>query len=144
MTSSKIIVGVDGSSHSGRAVQWCADHAAALDAEVIAVHVIDFPTYDGPGISPFPIPALTPAQREEIRDIVTHEWCKPLANAGVVYRGVLMDGDPVAALMAAAKSEHADLVVTGRRGRGGFAELILGSTSHELTHYLDRPLLIVP
>ena len=31
-----------------------------------------------------------------------------------------------------------------RRGRGGFAELLLGSTSHQLTHHVDRPLVIVP
>jgi nucleotide-binding universal stress UspA family protein len=46
--------------------------------------------------------------------------------------------------MEAAKAEQAELVVIGRRGRGGFAELFLGSTSHALTHHLDRPLLSVP
>jgi nucleotide-binding universal stress UspA family protein len=50
MTSSKIIVGVDGSAHSARAVQWCADHAAALDAEVVAVHALDVPMYIGAGV----------------------------------------------------------------------------------------------
>jgi nucleotide-binding universal stress UspA family protein len=39
MTSAKIIVGVDGSEHSIRALQWCATHAAELDAEVVAVRV---------------------------------------------------------------------------------------------------------
>jgi nucleotide-binding universal stress UspA family protein len=43
MSSSRIIVGVDGSEHSIRAVQWCAAHAADFDAEVVAVHVIDAP-----------------------------------------------------------------------------------------------------
>ena len=60
------------------------------------------------------------------------------------FRVVLKDSDPALAIMQAAKSEDADLVVTGRRGRGGFAELVLGSTSHVLTHHLDRPLVIVP
>lgn len=31
-----------------------------------------------------------------------------------------------------------------RRGRGGFGKLLLGSTSHHLSHHLDRPLVIVP
>ena len=121
MTSSKIIVGVDGSVHSAHAVQWCADHAAALGAEVVAVHVIDMPMYVGPGMPAFPVPPLTPAQRNEIKDTVTHEWCKPLADAGVAYRGVLLEGNPAFALMEAAKGEQAEMVVTGRRGRGGFA-----------------------
>jgi nucleotide-binding universal stress UspA family protein len=44
VSSSKMLVGVDGSDHSIRAVTWCAGHAAALDAEVIPVHAIDLPT----------------------------------------------------------------------------------------------------
>jgi nucleotide-binding universal stress UspA family protein len=47
-------------------------------------------------------------------------------------------------LIEIARTEGAELVVTGRRGRGGFAELLLGSTSHQLTHHVDRPLVIVP
>jgi nucleotide-binding universal stress UspA family protein len=142
MSSSKIIVGVDGSEHSIRAVQWCAAHAAELDAEVVAVHVIDIPVYLSD--SELPIPPLSAAQREELHDLVTRDWCKPLADAGVAYRVVLEDGSPSVALMRAAQTENAELVVTGRRGRGGFAELVLGSTSNQLMHHLDRPLVLVP
>jgi nucleotide-binding universal stress UspA family protein len=46
--------------------------------------------------------------------------------------------------MEFARKANADLIVTGRRGRGGFTELLLGSTSHALTHHADRPLVIVP
>jgi nucleotide-binding universal stress UspA family protein len=81
MSSSKIIVGVDGSEHSIRAVRWCAAHAAELDAEVVAVHVIDTPVYLSD--SELPIPPLSAAQREELNDLVTRDWCKPLADAGV-------------------------------------------------------------
>jgi nucleotide-binding universal stress UspA family protein len=142
MSSSKIIVGVDGSEHSIRAVRWCAAHAAELDAEVVAVHVIDTPVYLSD--SELPIPPLSAAQREELNDLVTRDWCKPLADAGVPYRVVLGDGSPSVALMRAAQTENAELVVTGRRGRGGFAELVLGSTSNQLMHHLDRPLVLVP
>ena len=142
MTSSKIIVGVDGSEYSARAVQWCAAHAAALDAQVVAVHVFDAPVYlDNNGV---PIPPMSPEQRERLHDLVAHDWCKALADAGVSYRVELKDGSPTVALMRAAETEDAALVVTGRRGRGGFAELLLGSTSHQLSHHLDRPLVIVP
>jgi len=47
MPAHKIIVGVDGSEHSARAVMWCANHAQGLDAEVIAVHVVEQPIYAG-------------------------------------------------------------------------------------------------
>jgi len=144
MTTSKILVGVDGSEHSARAVRWCADHAAALGAEVIAVHVIDLPVYLGPGEPAMPIPPLTPEQRQELQDLAARDWCKPLADAGVAYRVILVDGSPAFALIRLAQDEGAELVVAGRRGIGGFAELLMGSTTHQLSHHLDRPLIIIP
>jgi nucleotide-binding universal stress UspA family protein len=125
-----------------RAVQWCATHAAGFDAEVVAVHVIEAVVYIGD--SNLPMPPLSASQHEEIQELVTHDWCKPLADAGVPYRVLLMDGSPALAIIQAAQTENAELVVTGRRGRGGFAALLLGSTSNQLTHHLDRPLVIVP
>jgi nucleotide-binding universal stress UspA family protein len=143
MTTSKIVVGVDGSEHSGRAVEWCARHASALQAEVVAVHASEIPFYFQPeAIVPFP--TLTPKQRAEITDIVNRDWCKPLADGGIRYRALLVDGSPANAIMEAARIEGAELIVVGRRGRGGFAELVLGSTSHQLTHHADRALVIVP
>ncbi len=140
----KIVVGIDGSDHAKRAVDWCAAHAGAFDAEVVAVHVIDTPAYLG-GRTPYVWMSFpTPEQREEWRDLAEREWCKPLADAGAPFRVVLMDGEPAAALIQAASNEDAALVVTGRRGLGGFKELLLGSTTHHLSHHLDRPLVIVP
>ena len=140
----KIIVGVDGSEQANRAIEWCAKYAPELDAEVVAVHAIDIPFYVPPTISSLPPPPLSPEERAGFHDHITTAWCAPLAKATVPFRVVLMDSDPALAIMQAAKTEQADLVVTGRRGRGGFAELVLGSTTYALTHHLDRPLVIVP
>jgi len=142
MTSSKIIVGVDGSASSERAVRWCAEHAAGLDAEVIAVHVSATPIYVGKNELPIAPPSAE--QQDALRDQVRQDWCKALIDAGVPHRVFLMHGSPATALMRAAAEEDAGLVVTGKRGRGGFGELLLGSTSHQLSHHLDRPLTIVP
>ena len=141
--SDRIIVGVDGSKHSDRAVQWCAENARAFDAEVLAVHCVDMPVYAG-ATPYYPALFLTAEQREELRDVVTRDWCKPLADGGVTFRTVLADGPPAAAIIKMADAEEAVLVVVGRRGRGGFAELVLGSVSHQLSHHLKRPLVIVP
>jgi len=48
------------------------------------------------------------------------------------------------ALLRAAEDEDADLVVVGSRGAGGFSDLHLGSTSHQVALYADRPVTIVP
>jgi nucleotide-binding universal stress UspA family protein len=139
----KIVVGVDGSEPSNRAIEWCANHAGALGAEVVAVHAIDPPVYVPVVRSDVPM-RVSPEYRAELSEHITNEWCAPLANANLPYRAVLIDGDAAFAIMQFAKTEQADLVVTGRRGRSGFAELVLGSTSYVLTHHLDRPLLIIP
>jgi len=144
MTSTTIVVGVDGSEHSQRAIKWCADHARALDASVVVVHVMEQPIYAGniyPMVPPIPMSA---AQRDELRDVIADDWCKALSEAGVAHRVVLIDGYPAEALMQTATHEHAELIVTGRRGRGGFAELLLGSTSHTLSHHSTCPVVIVP
>jgi nucleotide-binding universal stress UspA family protein len=140
----KIIVGVDGSPESDRAIEWCAAHAASLDAEVVAVHAVEMPVYAASGFGAVPLPVPTEADREELRGVIQDKWCAPMGQAKVRFRVVVADGAPAPAIMAVAEKESADLVVTGRRGRGGFAELLLGSTSHQLAHHLDRPLVIIP
>ena len=144
--SMKMVVGVDGSEPSQRAVEWCATYAKALGAEVVAVHAVDIPVIVAPATTAFPmyVPQFSTADREELGDVARREWCAPLEKASVPFRVVLADGDPPLIIMQTAKEVDADLVVTGKRGRGGFAELVLGSTSHVLSHHLDRPLVIVP
>ena len=140
----KIIVAVDGSRHSLRAVEWCAEYAESLDAEVIAVHTIETPIYSaGAGFAPLPI-VYTPEHEEELKGVLTEHWCAALTQANVPFKAVLHVGYPSNVVCEIANAQDADLVVVGRRGRGGFAELMLGSTSHQLAHHLGRPLVIVP
>ena len=140
----KIVVGVDGSVSSIHAVEWCAALAPALDTEVIAVHSIELPVYSASGFGAAPVPPPSATERDAVREMIEGDWCAPLTKAHVRFRSVVTDGSPAAAIIAVARNEQADLVVTGRRGLGGFKELLLGSTSHELSHHLDRPLVIVP
>jgi nucleotide-binding universal stress UspA family protein len=140
----RIVVGVDGSPSSERAVKWCAAHATAMKAEVVAVYSIEMPVYATGGFGAVSLPVPSEPDRDELRDVMRREWCAPLSKANVPFRVELMDEAPAPAIISVAEREDADLVVTGRRGRGGFAELLLGSTSHQLSHHLDRPLVIVP
>jgi nucleotide-binding universal stress UspA family protein len=144
--TTKIVVGVDGSVHSTRALEWCARYAKPLGAEVVVVHAIEIPVYPAIGLGGayMPIQTDTAPNPSELEDHISREWCAPLAKADVPFRVVCTVGVPSVVVMTVAQREDADFVVSGRRGRGGFAELLLGSTSHQLTHHLDRPLVIVP
>jgi nucleotide-binding universal stress UspA family protein len=71
------------------------------------------------------------------------DWCAPLKDSGVRFKTRVVDGRPAPAISELAQRVHADLIVVGRRGRGSFAELLLGSVSQELTHHSKRPVLVV-
>jgi nucleotide-binding universal stress UspA family protein len=71
------------------------------------------------------------------------EWCRLLRESGIRYQRLTEDGRPAGVLAALAERLGADLVVVGRRGRGGIAELLLGSVSHALSHQCKRPVLLI-
>lgn len=108
------------------------------------MHAIDMPVYLSTVETSLPISPPSLEYRAELSEYVTTVWCAPLAKANVSYRVLVVDENPAPTIINAAKTEQADLVVTGRRGSGGFAELVLGGICYTLVHHLDRPLVIVP
>ena len=143
MASGRIVVGVDGSEGSAGAIRWCADYGGRLGFEIVAVHALALPVYTE--AVPF---ASWPTEDKEFRDkmlaTVRDEWCAPLRESGVKYDALLVDGSAPWMLTDVADREDADMIVVGSRGRGGFGELLLGSTSHQLAHHSKRPVVIVP
>ncbi len=143
MTTRRIVLGLDGSEGADAARAWCIQYAPSLDAEVIAVHVLDIgPLYFGPATIAALQPPIEEVRRHRAR--LLNEWVEPLAKAGVPYRTELVDGLPAPKLDEVALDTDAALVVVGRRGAGGFAELLLGTVPNTLAHHVRRPLLIVP
>ena len=59
------------------------------------------------------------------------------------HRLLFVDGAPVPILLSAAQCEAVDVIVVGSRGVGGFPELLLSSTSHQLAEHPRCPVLIV-
>lgn len=142
----RIVVGVDGSGDGTHALSWCAGLAAGVAAEVIVVHAPDLPAYPVPVFGaeePVSEDVLT-TLLDRLQVLLEGEWTQPLRDAGVAYRTRLDPGNAPTIIMRAADEEDADLIVVGRRGRGGFAELVLGSVSHELTHHARQPVTVVP
>ncbi len=138
-----IVVGVDGSVHSQRALGWCARYAGALDARVVAVHALEVPAAAW-RLDVYAPPLPTDDDGERILEMLREQWCKALTDANVPFEAKVVEGDPANVIIEVAQHVKADLVVTGRRGLGGFKEMMLGSTSHHLSHHLPRPLVIVP
>src|SRR4029079_13304028 len=77
----KIVVGVDGSEGSARALGWCAAHDNRLGAEVIAVHALELPAFAA-SLDPLaPPPVWRPDDRARIEVVLSNEWCKQLTDA---------------------------------------------------------------
>jgi nucleotide-binding universal stress UspA family protein len=140
----RIVVGVDGSEHSGAALGWAVRMAKGMDSEVVAVFAISLPIrFDTGFMAAVPPVESDPEWRAEMKKEFEEEWCKPLRDAGVRYRTVMEDGRPASVIARVGDSMDADVIVVGRRGRGGVAELLLGSVSHELVLHSRRPILLV-
>ena len=67
-----------------------------------------------------------------------------IEDVRVRYRTIFEMGSPAPTLINVARREHADLIVTGTRGMGGFKDLMLGSVSHQLVLHATVPVVVIP
>jgi nucleotide-binding universal stress UspA family protein len=140
---SGIIVGVDGSGHSQRALEW-AMHEAAVRRVPLTVLTVDeaIRGYYG-GVAEY---ADDTARTEDARVAAQAETDKVLAGLdeprpdSVTVRAV--HGFPVEELVNA--SRDADMIVVGSRGAGGFSRLMMGSVADQVARHAHCPVLIVP
>lgn len=140
---SGIIVGIDGSGHSQAALKWAVREAGAHHAPltVLTVHEVAASGWGGSVVY-----QEDDALREENRKAAQEAADQAVQEAGgagpseVTVRAV--SGTPAEALIDA--SRDADLLVVGSRGAGGFARLLLGSVSTEVSHHAACPIVIVP
>jgi nucleotide-binding universal stress UspA family protein len=137
MTIDHIVVGIDGSDNSRRALTWAVELALALDADVVAVHAVGL-------LERFGEVGDQSGTYPGIRHDFDTEWCEALETPGLRSVRLLRDGNPVSVLLAVAEEHDAGLIVVGGRGVGGFPELLLGSTSTQVAQHATRPVAIIP
>ena len=135
----KIVVGVDGSEGSQRALQWAIEEAGRRDATVEALHAWE------PGLTAglysgavFTEESVQEAGERVLDDTIAA--ADPAGSTKVERRCVT--AQPAAALIEAGKD--ADLVVVGSRGLGGFYRLLIGSVSSQVAHHAPCPVVVVP
>lgn len=135
-----VVVGVDGSKHSERAISMAFQEASLRKTELVAVHAwSDVILTMAPDRG-------TPAEWERAVENETAVLAESLAghseeHPDVKVRTVVVRDRPVRNLREQAKT--AQLLVLGTRGRGGFAGMLLGSTSTALVHSAACPVLVV-
>jgi nucleotide-binding universal stress UspA family protein len=141
---SGIIVGIDGSTHSERALEWAVQEAAIRQVPLRVITVFHR------AVSHWGAGAITDPQEHahamQAREAAQDATDKALAHAGDAHpKSVTVDalgGIPAEELVNA--SRDADMIVVGSRGTGGFARLLLGSVGSQVVHHAHCPIVIIP
>jgi nucleotide-binding universal stress UspA family protein len=139
-----IIVGVDGSRHSRRALEWAVNEAAVRHAPLTVLTVSQALVGYGGG------PVLSPGDSElaeKARDAAQEETEKVLEETGSDSRPQSVTVQAVTGLPAEeliSASAEADMIIVGSRGAGGFARLVMGSVSFQVTHHAHCPVVVIP
>ena len=136
----RIVVGVDGSPQSRRALRWAAQEAKLRGAHLSVIHAYTLPHL---GAEQALTTDIITRIHGEAQDLIENEVDQlgELAT-GIEVSCAAAEGAPAQILLDAAG--ETDLLVVGSRGRGGFKALLLGSVSEQCAHHTTCPLVIVP
>jgi nucleotide-binding universal stress UspA family protein len=137
-----ILVGVDGSGHSQRALEWAVKEAALRHTSLTVLTVDQAVAGFWGGTLHMP---KDESVTDKARDAAQAETDKVVASIGEHPESVTVKavhGIPAEELINA--SVDADLVVLGSRGGGGFARMLMGSVATQVAHHAHCPVVILP
>ena len=135
----RILVAVDHSEISDRAVVAARDLAVLSKGEVWVLHLRERETAPKTGV-------LVPDETTDDANAAVAAAVDMLAQAGVKAHGEVRNtifGYAAREIINDAGEVGADVIVMGSRGRGDLAGLLLGSTAHKVIHLSERPVLVV-
>lgn len=134
---SRIVVGVDGSSDSEKALRWGAQIASTLGARLEVVTAWEYPpSFGWAGIAPDWNPAkdMEKVAADTVQAVFGDE---PPTDLRVQVR------EGSAARVLIESSQGAVMLIVGSRGHGGFSGLLLGSVSANAAEHASCPVLII-
>jgi nucleotide-binding universal stress UspA family protein len=136
-----VVVGVDGSPSSRKALTWAAAEAAEHGAGLVVVNVWEHtlvPPAGSVSVSEKYVPDSSQRTAEELLTEIKEVLGQ---DPPVVVQPTVKQGNPAKVLIE--QSTDADLLVVGTRGHGGFRGLVLGSVSQHVAAYAKCPVTVV-
>ncbi len=137
----KIVLALDGSDGSNKALDWTINFAKSNSAQVHVVTVIDSTNI----ITLEPerhILEMEDIRRQSLERL--NEAAQPLCDGhscSIVPR--VLEGNVADEILRYAKEHQATMIVCGTRGRGKLSTLLLGSVAHKLVMYAECSVLVV-
>jgi nucleotide-binding universal stress UspA family protein len=140
----RILVAVDGSPHSEKALEYAVDLGKKYNAKLMIVHVVLRRFY---AVTPSEAGVLATTvfvkeMEAEGREIITRAEAYA-KSTGADYECKMLQGVPAEEIVKAAQSEKVDLIVIGSRGLSEVRAFLLGSVSDKVSHHAKCPTLIV-
>jgi nucleotide-binding universal stress UspA family protein len=133
-----IVVGVDGSEPSLKALRWAAQQARLTGATLRVLTTWEVATGTG-WVPTFPVDYDPQAVARQALDEAITETLG--ADPDVAVERIVKEGHAAPVLLAAAKD--ADLLVVGSHGHGAFAGMLIGSVSEHLVRHAPCAIVVV-
>jgi nucleotide-binding universal stress UspA family protein len=134
-----ILLAVDGSDYSNKALAYARDMAEQYRATLWLVHV--FPhTSDLLGYDDF---EKFFAKRKCAGQAVLDSALESLGEPSYDVREELLEGPEAESILKVAEKIQSDIIVIGTRGLGAVKGLLLGSVSRKVIHYAPCPVMVV-
>ncbi|MDT7579971.1 MAG: hypothetical protein QOK35_1235 [Pseudonocardiales bacterium] len=136
-----IVVGVDGSAGSRKALTWAAAEAAIHGSDLVVVNVWEhtlLPPAGSVSVSERYVPDPSQRTADDLLQVIKEELGD---EPPVPVQPRVKQGRTAKVLIE--ESADADLLVVGPRGHGGFAGLVLGSVSQHVAAYAKCPVVVV-
>jgi nucleotide-binding universal stress UspA family protein len=133
-----ILVAVDGSTHSARAVEEAVDLARSAGGRLTLISIGTYPVV-------WPSPYVATMTDDEVKaaaQAVVDEAAAKIPD-GIPVTTVVRVSRPADEIITSAREGHHDLIVMGARGRGAVTSLLLGSVSHAVLNQSPAAVLIV-
>ena len=134
-----VLIAVDGSDYSNKALACAKDMAETYRATLWLVHVLAH-TSDMLGYNDF---EKLYAKRKHAGQSILDDALASLGESNFEIHQELLEGPEPDAILACAKKNQADLIIMGTRGMGALKGLLVGSVSRKVIHLATCPVMVV-